>query len=204
MKDFGTAAILCGGKSRRMGFDKCEVRINGKLLIEIIAKQLEQVFENVILISNDKYKFKEIKYKVLEDIIPNSGPLGGIYTALNHTTSKYTFVTACDMPVISLDYIKYMKELIKIQSLNGVASNNSGFIEPMYAFYSREMLSTFKNELKENNFKMLSVINKCNMYIVKDEKVREFSRNMNIFTNLNYKSDLSFLENAFLEVIDGY
>jgi molybdenum cofactor guanylyltransferase len=162
------------------------------------------VFENVILISNDEYKFKEIKYKVLEDIIPNSGPLGGIYTALNYTTSKYTFVTACDMPVISLDYIKYMKELIKSQSLNGVASNNSGFIEPMYAFYSREMLSTFKNELKENNFKMLNVINKCNMYIVKDEKVREFSRNMNIFTNLNYKSDLSFLENAFSEVINGY
>lgn len=204
MKDFGTAAILCGGKSSRMGFDKCEVRINGKLLIEVIARQLEQVFENVILISNDKYKLKDIKYKVLEDIIPNSGPLGGIYTALNHTTSKYTFVTACDMPVISLDYIKYMKELIKSQSLNGVASNNSGFIEPMYAFYSREMLSTFKNELKENNFKMLNVINKCNMYIVKDEKVREFSRNMNIFTNLNYKSDLSFLENAFSEVINGY
>jgi molybdenum cofactor guanylyltransferase len=204
LKEFGTAAILCGGKSSRMGFDKCEVRVNGKLLIEIIAKQLEQVFENVILISNDKYKFKDINYKVLEDIIPNSGPLGGIYTALTHANSKFTFVTACDMPVINLKYIKFMIEIIKSQGFNGVASYNSGYIEPMYAFYSRSMLSTFKKELKENNFKLHNVINKCNMHIVIEEKVREFSSNMNIFTNLNYKSDLSFLESTFPEAINGY
>lgn len=199
MKDFGTAAILCGGKSSRMGFDKCEVKVNGKLLIEIIAEKLEQVFENIILISNDKDKFKNIKYKVVQDIIPNSGPMGGIYTALNHASSNFTFITACDMPVINAAYIKYMEELIKNRGFRGVASYNSGYVEPLHAFYSKEMLSSFKSALNENNYKLLNVMNSCNMYYIKDEKVREYSKNMNIFTNLNYKSDLSFLESAITE-----
>lgn len=199
MKDFGTAAILCGGKSSRMGFDKSEVKVNGKLLIEIIAEKLEQVFENIILISNDKVKFKNIKYKVVEDIIPDSGPMGGIYTALKHSSSKFTFITACDMPVINVPYLKYMEELIKSQGLKGVASYNSGYVEPLHAFYSKEMLSSFKSALSENNYKLLNVMNNCNMYYVKDEKVREFSKDMNIFTNLNYKTDLIYLENAITE-----
>jgi molybdenum cofactor guanylyltransferase len=199
LKDFGTAAILCGGKSSRMGFDKCEVKVNGKLLIEIIAEKLEQVFENIILISNDKDKFKNIKYKVAQDIIPNSGPMGGIYTALNHASSNFTFITACDMPVINAAYIKYMEELIKNRGFRGVASYNSGYVEPLHAFYSKGMLSSFKNALNENNYKLLNVMNSCNMYYVKDEKVREYSKNMNIFTNLNYKSDLSFWESAITE-----
>ncbi|MFL0246639.1 molybdenum cofactor guanylyltransferase [Candidatus Clostridium stratigraminis] len=199
MKDFGTAAILCGGKSSRMGFDKCEVKVNGKLLIEIISEQLSKVFENVILISNDKNKFKNIRNEVVVDIIPNSGPLGGIYTALNHAESKYVFVTACDMPVINLDYIKYMMDLLKKQSFNGVASYNSGLIEPLYAFYSKEIIPVFEKELKNNNFKLFQVIKKCNMHYVKEEKARKYSKNMNIFTNLNYKSDLEFLESSFME-----
>lgn len=199
MKDFGTAAILCGGKSSRMGFDKCEVKVNGKLLIEIIAEKLEPIFENIILISNDKDKFKNIKYKVEQDIIPNSGPLGGIYTALKHTSSKYIFITACDMPVVNVNYIKYMIELIKSQKLKGVASYNSGYVEPLHSFYSTEMLSTFNDAINKNNYKLLNVMSSCNMYYIKDEIVREYSKNMSIFTNLNYKSDLSFLESAITE-----
>ena len=45
MKNFGSAVILCGGKSSRMGFDKCKIKVGNKLLIEIIAEQLEQIFE---------------------------------------------------------------------------------------------------------------------------------------------------------------
>jgi molybdenum cofactor guanylyltransferase len=196
LKNFGTAAILCGGKSRRMGFDKRDIKIDGKLLIEVIAEQLEQVFEEIILVSNDKEKFKYMKYKVVEDLIPDSGAIGGIYTALSYASSKYVFITACDMPNINLSYIKYMIELIKSENLEGVVSYNVRQIEPLQAFYSKEMMSIFKHQLDVNNFKLLKVISYCNMHYVKDEIVRKYCKDMSIFTNLNYKSDLIFLEKA--------
>jgi molybdenum cofactor guanylyltransferase len=198
MKEFGTAAILCGGKSKRMGFDKSGIKIKNKFLIEIIAEELEQVFENIILISNDKEKFSAIKYNVVQDIIPSSGPAGGIYTALSHADSKYVFVIACDMPRINLNYIRYMMDIIKENKFDGVAAfGNHGKIEPLYAFYSTDMLSSFKNELEKNNFRILDTMRHCNIHYVEAEKVREYCEDLSIFTNLNYKSDLVFLEKVF-------
>ena len=199
MKDFGSAVILCGGKSSRMGFDKCKIKVNNKFLIEIIAEQLEQVFDNIIFMSNDLERFKHTKYMVVEDMIINSGPIGAIYTALKQTTSKYVFITACDMPIISLDYIKYMMELLKTENAEGVVSYNSKFIEPLYAFYSVDMIDTFERELKKNNFKLLDVIKSCKMHYIEEETWRQYCSGMDIFTNLNYESDLTVLKNIFME-----
>jgi molybdenum cofactor guanylyltransferase len=198
LKEFGTAAILCGGKSRRMGFDKSGIKIKGKFLVEIIAEELEKVFDNIILISNDKGKFGNTKYKVVEDIIPSSGPAGGIYTALNHTSSKYVFITACDMPLINLNYIRYMKDIIIDEKFEGVAAYNScGQIEPLHAFYSTYMTSTFRSELGKNNYRIMDALRHCHMHYVEDEKVREYCEDMSIFTNLNYTQDLKFLEKIY-------
>lgn len=202
MKEFDTAAILCGGKSSRMGFDKSTIKVNGKLLIEIIGEELEKIFDNVILISNDKDKFKNIKYEVLQDIVPASGPLGGIYTALNYSTSKYVFVLACDMPFISLNYIKYMMDCLRGQSFHGIVSFNSDHVETLHSFYSQELIDTFRNELNKNNFKLFQVIKSCNFNYVDYEKIREYSKDMSMFTNLNYKADLSTLKGTFMEELD--
>lgn len=199
MKDFGSAVILCGGKSSRMGFDKCTIKINDKFLIDIIADELTNVFENIVLVSNDLERFKDSKYLVVKDLIENSGPIGAIYTALKGATSKYVFITACDMPIISLDYIKYMIELIKRENVQGVISYNSKYIEPLYAFYSTDMIDTFEREIKKNNFKLLDVIKSSKMHYIDECKWREYCSGMDIFTNLNYESDLTVLKNIFVE-----
>ena len=199
MKDFGSAVILCGGKSSRMGFDKCTIKVKNKPIIDIIAEELMQIFDNIVLVSNDLEKFRNSKYMVLEDIIKNSGPIGAIYTALKGANSKYVFITACDMPIISLDYIKYMIELIKSENVQGVVSYNSSFIEPLYAFYSTDMIGAFEIEIKKNNYKLHDVIKKSNMYYIEENKWREYSNGMDIFTNLNYKSDLIALKNITME-----
>ena len=199
LKDFGSAVILCGGKSSRMGFDKSTIKVRNKFLIEIIGEQLEQVFENIVLLSNDKERLWNTKYMVVEDIIANSGPVGAIYTALKQASSKYVFITACDMPIINLDYIKYMMELIKSEDLEGVVSYKSEYVEPLYAFYSIDMINTFEKEIKKNNFRLLDIIKSSKTHYIEEKKWREYCNNVDIFTNLNYESDLTVLKNIFME-----
>jgi len=199
LKDFGSAVILCGGKSSRMGFDKSTIKVKNKFLIDIIAEELKQIFESIVLVSNDLDRFNHTKYLVMKDIIENSGPIGAIYTALKGATSKYVFITACDMPIISLDYIKYMMDIIKSENVQGVVSYNSKYIEPLYAFYSIDMIDTFEKELKKNNYKLHDVIKNSKMYYIEETKWREYCNGMDIFTNLNYKSDLTALKNIFME-----
>jgi molybdopterin-guanine dinucleotide biosynthesis protein A len=200
MKKFGTAAILCGGKSSRMGFDKCKIKIGDKYLVEIIGEQLEEIFDDIILIANDLNKFDDMKYRIVRDIIPNSGPMGGIYSALNYSASNNVFITACDMPVINTDYIKYMMEIISNKNVEGAVSIKSDYIEPLYAFYSKSMIDKFESHIKKESFKLLSVIHESNMHFIQESEVRNFSSDMSIFTNLNYVADLVELQKIVMGV----
>lgn len=200
MKKFGTAAILCGGKSSRMGFDKCKIKFGDKYLIDIIGEQLEEVFNDIVLITNDLNKFNNIRYRVVKDIIPDSGPIGGIYSALKCSYSSNVFITACDMPVINTDFIRYMMDIIDSRNTEGVVSFKSGYVEPLHAFYSTGMIDRFENHIKKESFKLLSVINESNMHYIEESEVKRFSRDLNIFTNLNYKTDLALLEKIIMEV----
>lgn len=200
MKKFGTAAILCGGKSSRMGFDKCGIKIDDKYLVELIGERLEEVFEEVILISNDLYKFEDIKYKVVLDIIPESGPMGGIYSALSYASSQNVFITAGDMPVINTEYIKYMMDIIEKEGPDGAVSLKGGYVEPLYAFYSKSMIERFEGHIRKESFKLLSVIKESNIHYIPEKEVRMFSEDMDIFTNLNYREDLPKLRKIILGV----
>ena len=201
LRKFGTAVILCGGKSSRMGFDKSLVKVRGKFLIEIMGEKLGKIFDNIVLVSNDLEKIRgfDFKYKGVIDIMPGLGPAGAIYTALKASDSRYVFVTACDMPVVKLDYIRYMMEIAESEEPDGVMSRSSTFIEPLYAFYSVGMAGTFESEIKKNNLRLFDVISRSNIHFVDYSKVKEYCRDADIFTNLNYRTDLDALEKIYME-----
>lgn len=52
-----TAVLLCGGKSSRMGFDKALLKIQGQYVILQTAEKLMELFEEVILVTNDSQNF---------------------------------------------------------------------------------------------------------------------------------------------------
>jgi molybdenum cofactor guanylyltransferase len=206
LKDFGTAVILCGGKSTRMGFDKSLLKINDQYLIDIIGAELEQVFDNIILATNSMGKIRGMKYSGVTDLLTGVGPLGGIYSALKASDSKYVFVTACDMPVINIGYVKHMMETIKRLGGDGAISCNGSYFEPLHAFYSVDMLEVIEGEMKNKNFKIFNVLSKCRIHYIEDSIVQEFRSKADMFANINYYSDLKLLEKIFTEgsEADGY
>ena len=106
-----TGCIIAGGKSKRVAQDKRTYIFKGKSLIEHVIDALGKVFETNIIIANDIELFSELGLPVYPDIIPNLGPLGGIYTALNHTKTRRIFCIASDMPYLSPDFIRYMTSI---------------------------------------------------------------------------------------------
>ena len=49
MRDFGSAVVLAGGKSSRMGFDKSTMVLQNKKLIESTIKKLDSLFDDIII-----------------------------------------------------------------------------------------------------------------------------------------------------------
>jgi molybdopterin-guanine dinucleotide biosynthesis protein A/rhodanese-related sulfurtransferase len=82
-----SGAVLVGGRSRRMGFDK------STLFVDRIVEVLETAGATEVLLIRD-------------DDRPGNGPLGGIATALRRATNDVVVVLACDLPGVHPDGVR--------------------------------------------------------------------------------------------------
>lgn len=105
-----TAYILAGGKSERMGTDKGFLEVKGRSFVaHIIAALVPVVGENIIIVSSD-VRYDAFGYARIQDIVSNKGPLGGLYSALKHTTTKRNLILTVDIPLISSELLQWLVE----------------------------------------------------------------------------------------------
>lgn len=192
MDKFKTVAILCGGKSSRMGFDKSKIIIKGKNIIDYTAEKLSCIFDDILLVGT---KCFNTKYRAVEDIIKDCGPAGAIYTSLLTSKSKYVFVVACDMPFLNVDYIKFLKDKLLSCDADCLISKKGQFYEPLCSFYSIDMADIFLKNIKQNNFKIMDIVKESRIIYTQDQEIEMFSNEYDIFANLNYPKDLIILDN---------
>ena len=196
MDHFGEAVILCGGKSRRMGFDKSLLKIKGRYMIDIIVDKLYQCFDRVRLCGGDRERLGVFDLEIIEDKVKASaGPAVGIYSALKQTSSQYVFVTACDMPFIEPAHIQFMQNLLAHHhySPDALVPMNGDFIEPLYSFYSAGMAGRFEEAIMRGNYKIHDILSNAGTLYMDDRFSRLFSENLSMFTNLNYTADLEHI-----------
>ncbi len=190
MKEFGTAVILAGGKSTRMGFDKQFLWIKERRLIDSIRKKLAREFDEIIVVTNKTQYYLGFTDKIIEDKIPNKGPLSGIHAGLVEASSKFVYFIACDMPNINLGYIRFMKGKLKYRDAVACITKYGQWIEPFNAFYSREMIGDIERHLMEDRRSVNSLIKKLPICYIQEEEARTFSPHWDMFLNLNTRKDL--------------
>lgn len=190
MKKFGTAIILAGGKSSRMGFDKQFLKIDQRRLMDSLINKLKKDFQEIIIVTNKPEYYIGLSHKIITDKLKEKGPLGGIHAGLLESSSKYGFVLACDMPNINMEYVRYMKESMKDQDLDGCVTNYMDWIEPFSSFYSRDLVKEIENHIDSGRRSINSMLKSLNIQYIEEEDARRFSPNWDMFLNLNTREDL--------------
>lgn len=195
---FGTAIILAGGKSSRMGFDKQFLKIKETRMMEIVTGKLEEEFNEIIIVTNKPELYSDSKYKIVSDIIKGKGPLSGLHVGLKSSKSKYAYFVACDMPNINISYIKYMKEIIEKETPDACVTKCGKFSETFNSFYSKELYKIIEGRLENDNKSVHSLLEKIDTYYVDESDAKTYSPNWDMFINLNTKEELE----KYIEVID--
>jgi molybdopterin-guanine dinucleotide biosynthesis protein A len=191
MEKFNTALILAGGKSTRMGFDKQTITLDGTKLIQKTISDLKSIFNEIIISTNNFDLYKDEKLILIKDLIPEKGPLGGIYSALKKSSSEYMYVIACDMPNINPKYIKYMMKILETSKYDACITRKDNWIESFNAFYSMSIIEKLEKHLKqEERTSNFQFINSINCYYVQEETARKFSPKWEMFANINTVNDL--------------
>lgn len=192
LDEFGTAIINAGGKSLRMGYDKAFIKCNGIPLVEIIIDKLKKCFENIILVTNDCAKYNCYSdIIVIEDEIKGVGPVGGLYSGLKVSKSKYNFLIACDMPVINYEYIKYMKQKFEIDSYDAVVTRVENRIEPFHGFYNKDITPRIKQFIDSGKSSFHFLFDELNALFIYDKEARYFERDLSFLTNINNRNELN-------------
>lgn len=150
-----TCLILCGGRSKRMGRPKAFLPFGGTTMVEHLLATTRDIFNEVYLVTNDPDSFEHITDDIVKDILPYRGPLGGILSGLLVSSNPYSFVIACDMPLVNLKLIRQMAAQRHDTDVL-VLSHKEG-IEPLLGIYSKNCIkpleeSLFAGQLKVHDF----------------------------------------------------
>src|SRR5579871_3937549 len=118
-----------------MGRDKARLPFRGGSLGEFVAHTVAAAAGSVVLVGNPA-EYNEFPFPVIADLHPGAGPLGGILTALHHTSADWNLVVACDMPGLSAAALQRILAAAEHSGTDAlVPAGPSGIPEPLCAVY---------------------------------------------------------------------
>lgn len=185
-----TAIILAGGKGSRMDFaEKALLELCGKPIIERIIENFKSTVDTFIIAARDHEQGSKLKLngiKVVYDTIRDFGPIAGIHAGLEASTSKYNFITACDMPCINYKVVELL-----FARAEGYDAAIPLPPEPLHAVYKRgPTLNAAKNAIKERKGAIMYVIDQLRVNFVPKEEIREIDPKLSTFININQPEDI--------------
>lgn len=190
MERFNSAIILAGGKSSRMGYNKELIMIDEKKIINHQIETLHKTFDEIVVVTKNKEFYEDIDCITISDIIEDSGPLGGIHAGLLASTSKYSYVIACDMPIINTNYINLMKKRLYQDDIDGCMTLYENHIEPFNAFYSGNMIKKIEEYIQGGGYSIYSLVKALKFSFIEEKVARRFSPNWDMFINFNTREDI--------------
>jgi molybdenum cofactor guanylyltransferase len=187
-----TAFILAGGQSRRMGTDKAFLSYRNEPLIHYPIRSCQSLTSDVRIIG-EPARYAGFGLPVIPDSGESSGPLSGIHTALQHSPTRYSLVTACDMPFMSPDFFRLM--LRKLPGPDAVVMRfNDGAVEPLCGIYSSACLAVTARNLASGMLKITDLLSRVTAEYIGEQELLEHRLSRKIFTNVNTPDDLNYLE----------
>jgi len=185
------AVVLAGGKSKRFGEDKNQIKLGDKTLLEHVLSKINNKFEETLIVSSHNLEIKKSEnITVIPDCFDDFGPLAGVLSSMKwvkENQKQYNWVATfpSDTPFFDISIIEEYKKRISINdsSLYFIKSNNKR--HNIFGLWSINLLDVLEDDLKNNNFrKVEDWADKIGVKTI-DIEVNEYDP----FFNINTKED---------------
>ncbi len=184
-----TVAVLAGGASRRMGANKSLVELEGKPLVQHVLDHIRPLNAPILLVTNQFDLYQRFHVKMVADVLPGKGSLGGIYSALKHSTSPFTLCVACDMPFLNTDLLAYLVSLRT--GFDAVVPMLDGQPQGLHAVYHRRCAEPIWGLLDRNELRISGIFDHLRVRLVGEAAIRTLDPELRSFTNLNTPEELA-------------
>lgn len=189
-----SAVILAGGASVRMGSNKALLPYRGGVFIEVICRQMKQLFDEVLLVTNSPEQYQFIPCRKVTDIHTGMGALGGLHAGLHHSAHPAIFAVACDMPYLNCELIE--KLAAAITGYDAVIPRTEAGFEPLHALYAKRCLPAMESCLQQGNRKILAFAPQVAVRDFSPEEIRRLDPGFLSFSNINTPQEYFQLREA--------
>ncbi len=185
-----TSIVLAGGKGLRLGCDKALELIGNRSLLQRVVDRLALLGGEIIIAAAQEQELPSPRgaTKIVVDLYPDKGALGGIYTGLAASNSHHSLVVACDMPLLNLPLLRYLLQLAP--DFDAVVLKIGENIEPLHAVYSKNCLIPIQHQIEQGELRVGNLFSQVRVRFVEEEEINRFDPEHLSFFNINTAADL--------------
>ena len=189
-----TAAILAGGRARRLGGrDKSRLVIGGRTILARQLDVLQRLVPRIVIVANEPGAFADAGVPVLPDAVPERGSLGGIYTALLDAGGP-VLVLACDMPFVTAPFLARVIEAGQEADI-AIPRGPDGY-QPLCAHYGPACAGPLRNRVERGALKVVDLLADVRVRELGPEEIQPFDPDGLLLLNVNTADDLDRAERA--------
>ena len=163
--------VLAGGNSSRMGTDKASIRLNGRTFLEIQVEKIKSLGLGKILVScpysgptNDAGLIPDTAY--VSDLLPDRGPLGGLYSCFLKCEGHPAIVLSVDVPRISAATLRALMTAYDREKGDAVVLSYNDRPEPLLAVYNTKHREIIKELLDMGELSVSSYLARINCHFL--------------------------------------
>jgi molybdopterin-guanine dinucleotide biosynthesis protein A len=196
--------LLCGGSSRRMGQPKAAMPFGKTTLLARTLATLEATCEPVFLICSLESTplAKSFGRPVVQDLVPDEGPLRGLATGLDALDKSIpaAVVVACDLPFLTSELLRAMQQ--RLGDADAVVIRTQGGPHPLCAVYRHTVGPLAIGLLVAGERRMSALLERLRVRWIEDAELATLDPDGRALWNCNTPEDyarcLQFLDETRL------
>lgn len=195
-----TGILLAGGKSRRMGEDKRFIVLGEQTLLQRGLAALHSIFQEVVVVIAQDSPPLHVDGRVIRDLVPDCGSLGGLYTGLMQATTPYIFVVACDMPFLDQAVMTHFTN--RKATADIVMAKLNGRLHPMHALYGKPCLPALEQMIAARQLKIQEIVSQSTLRVgyVTEKDLSVLDPSGRSFYNVNTLVDLEAAQSLLVRL----
>jgi molybdopterin-guanine dinucleotide biosynthesis protein A len=178
-----------------MGEDKALKLFLGRPLIQRVIERLAPIADETIVTTNRPDDYTFLGLRLIPDLKPSRGALGGLYTAIASASHPFVAVVACDMPFASATLLEAAAQLMLLEDADVVIPKTDQGYEPIHALYRRETcLPAIKSAIDADMWKVIAWFPQVKVRSLTSEELNRYDPAGLAFWNVNTPEEFAAAE----------
>ncbi len=188
-----TGIILAGGAGKRLGGrEKAFLEFEGQTFIERLLKSFGHLFGRTLIVTNTPGMYTGLGVRVVRDLIPRKGAIQGLITGLFYAPTEWSFVAACDTPLLKEEFISLLVESVRPGDRVVLPRTPDG-LHPLTAAYHRSCRAPLTGLADQGERSFRPLYKKVATREIEPERIMEVDPGLVSFININTPGDMELL-----------